>query len=607
MSGGKYQDYDKNRAIEHGRVIFQKGIPTKAVEKLTGHTMKYGLTETFRRANTAALELEDGFFVRRHYRAALASYCKANGITAETVRSGKGIEMARAYAIREAQKATYRDANAFSEKVSGLGRYNGDDEAGKALSIFVEGVLPFRKTPANILARGVEYSPIGLVKGLTWDLYQVAKGKKHTSEMLDELSAGLTGTGLLMLGFWLAGEGLIRGIGAGDDEKEREFAKLQGHQDYALELPNGTSVTLDWLAPEALPFFVGVNLQEQMANKEEGEGLNMADWMTALSNISEPILEMSCLQSLNDLLSSVGYGTENGSALFSTVASAAASYLTQGLSTLLGQIERSSEAVRMTTYTEDSKWLTKDMQYALGRASARIPGLDYDQIPYIDAWGREDLSGSVVSRVLNNFLNPAYISKVDSSEMEQELQRLYDQTGDGTVFPTRAGRKITINGEEKTLTGEEYVKYATIRGQTAYGVIGNLVESSQYQDMSDEERAECVSLAYTYATAYGKTKVSDYQPDGWTAKAIYSTKQYSIPEDVYICAYQRKREIESLKDEDGDTIPNSLSLQIMEMVYSIPGLSETQRRAMFSDFGVGKSVIHYSKALVVEKLEKMRK
>ena len=584
MAGGKYQDFAQDNAIEAGRVIF-----------------KFKPLEKFRTANGAALELEDAWFARKHYTAALASYCRANGITEEQVRAGKGIDQARAYAIREAQKATYRDANDFSQMVSDLGRYSGDNQKKKVLSTLVEGVLPFRKTPANILARGVEYSPLGLVKSLTYDLARVAQGKKTTAEMLDGFASGLTGTGLLALGFFLAGEGLIRGAGAGDDD-EKKFADLTGHQDYALEAW-GYSVTLDWLAPEALPFFVGVNLQEQLIEKEAGENLTMADYGEALQNITEPLLEMSCLQSLNDLFESVGYAAENG--LWSTIASAATSYVTQALPTLFGQIERTTEEKRMTTYTEKSKWLTGDVQYALGRASTRFP-LDYDQIPYIDAWGREETTGGVLYRAVNNFLNPAYVSKINESSMEQELQRLYDATGDSGVFPKRPEKTITVNKKEVDLTGEEYVKLSTIQGQTAYVLVGTIVESEGYQAMDDTDKAEYIKDAYTYARAYGKSRVSDYMPDGWVAKAMETTEKTGMDPAVYIYARQKTKGIESLTDSDGDSIPNSKGLQTMEAVYAIPGLKEEQRKALFSDFGVGKSVIHYNKAAVAEALGKMR-
>lgn len=589
LGSGKYNDnVNVRQEIEEGRTIF-----------------KPKLLEAMRKFNSTALDAEDAWFSKPHYAAALAQFCKANGITAEQVAGGKGIETAREYAIREAQKATYRDTNAFSQMISDLGRYRGDNKMKRLGSTLAEGILPFRKTPANILVRGVEYSPIGFLKSISYDLVQVQNGNMQATEMIDRAAAGLTGTGLMMLGLYMAKEGILRGSG-GDDEKKKKFDELQGHQEYALELPNGTSITLDWLAPEALPFFVGANLYEQM--QANNGYLTMSDMLQAASNVTDPLLSMSCLQSLNDVFDAVGYASSGDTnALTSAVASAATSYLTQGIPTVFGQAERTGESTRMTTYTDKNKFLTPDMQYALGKASARIPGVDYGQIPFIDAWGRTEDSGGVVARAFNNFANPAYTSKISGSKMEDELSRLYEATGEAKVLPQRAPKSFTVNKENKQLTGEEYVKYATKRGQTSYKIVSELTGLASYKSMSDGDKADAVAKAYEYANIVGKMSVSNYQTDGWAAKAIDTVKKTGVSEAQYIALYLAKGKIESLKDKNGDTISNSEGLQIMELVYQQKGLSDKQRAALFEDFGVGKSIRHWNRARVDEQLAIARK
>lgn len=589
LGSGKYNDnVNVRQEIEEGRTVF-----------------KLKPLEAMRKFNSTALDAEDAWFSKPHYAAALAQFCKANGITAEQVAGGKGIEAAREYAIREAQKATYRDTNAFSQIISDLGRYRGDNKMKRLGSTLAEGILPFRKTPANILVRGVEYSPIGFLKSISYDLVQVQKGNMQATEMIDRAAAGLTGTGLMMLGLYMAKEGILRGSG-GDDEKKKKFDELQGHQEYAMELPNGTSITLDWLAPEALPFFVGANLYEQM--QANNGYLTMSDMLQAASNVTDPLLSMSCLQSLNDVFDAVGYASSGDTnALTSAVASAATSYLTQGIPTVFGQAERTGESERMTTYTDKNKFLTPDMQYALGKASARIPGVDYGQIPFIDAWGRTENSGGVVARAFNNFANPAYTSKVSGSKMEDELSRLYEATGEAKVLPQRAPKSFTVNKENKQLTGEEYVKYATKRGQTSYKIVSELTGLASYKSMSDGDKADAVAKAYEYANVVGKMSVSNYQTDGWAAKAIDTVKKTGVSEAQYIALYLAKGGIKSLKDKNGDTISNSEGLQIMELVYQQKGLSDKQRAALFEDFGVGKSIRHWNRARVDEQLAIMRK
>ena len=506
MGGGKYSDFaNANKYIEEGRVIFKIVKPLEAARK----------------ANSRALDKEDAWFSKPHYAYAMAQYCKANGITAEMIaKGGDKVVKAREYAIKEAQKATYRDTNAFSQAISELGRMgrNSKNGAKRTIATVMEGILPFRKTPANILARGVEYSPIGLLNGFKQAIFDVQKGTKTAAEAIDAISAGLTGTGLLALGLFWAAQGLVRGHGD-DDDKKNDFMELAGHQAYALELPNGTSVTLDWLAPECLPFFVGVNLWELTDGGDKPA--TMADWLTAISQVSEPMLEMSCLQSLNDVFDSVGYASSNGlPGLPTALVNAATSYVSQGIPTILGQAERTGEGLRYTTFTSKNSKLTNNVQYALGRASAKIPIWDYSQIPYIDAWGRTESTGEVGTRAFNNFLNPAYTSTVDMSAMEEELLRLYEVTGE-SVLPRRASKNFNVDKKRVDLTGEQYVTYAQKKGSEAYKWLTELTQNATYRSMSDEEKADCIARIYSAANEVAKAEVvSSYEPTKWVKEAL---------------------------------------------------------------------------------------
>ncbi len=605
LGGGKYTDLQNaNKYIEEGRTIFQPG---KITRNIPGAKLVAKGLETARKANGTALDTEDVWFSRPHYAVALAQYCKANGITAEQVAAGRvdKLEKGRAYAIREAQKATYRDTNMLSNLFSRRFREDGEYKAAaKLANTVMEGILPFRKTPANILARGIEYSPIGLMNGIKKAALDVQNGRSTAAEAIDSISVGLTGTGILALGAYLAAQGFLRGAGGGDD-KERKFDELQGHQAYSMELPDGSSVSLDWLAPEVLPMFVGVNLYEQTT--QQNEDVTMDAILSAVGNVTAPLLEMSCLQSLNDVFDAVGYASSNDmDGLSSALASAATSYITQAFPTVFGQIERTAEDQRMTTYTEKNGFLTADMQYTLGKISGKTPG-EYQQIPYIDAWGRTENTGNVGERAFNNFLNPAYTSTVDSSSMEQELQRLYDATGEAGVFPSRAEKKITVDGVDKYLTAEEYVTYAALKGQKSYELLHDLTASTAYQKLSEEEKVKAVKDVYDLANKTAKAAVSDYEMDSWMQKAAEAEKKYHISSETYLTLRSQTAGIESLKDKNGDTIANSKSLLIMQEVYSTPGLSDKQRQAMFEYLGVGKTVRHWNKALVKEKLAAMRK
>lgn len=457
--------------------------------------------EATRNANSAALDAEDTWFSYPAYAGALAGYLKANGVTAQMMTEGTVdttvLERARVWAIREAQRATYRDANAISDFIANIG-YKGKSKVGKAVNTMVEGVLPFKRTPANILARGLEYSPAGLVKGLTADLYQVKKGRMTAAQAIDNIAAGLTGSGLLALGAWLASIGLVTG-GGGDDEEDK-MNDLTGGQDYALSLPGGYNVTLDWLAPEALPFFMGVELFNAMSDNKDG-GVTLENIEEAALKVADPLMEMSMLQSLQDAIEAVKFS--DGGTLLRVAANAGVSYLSQGVPTLFGQVERTMETERGTTYIDRTSGIPKNVQYLLGKSMNKTPG-EYQQIPYIDAWGRREETGSPWIRAINNFANPAYVSQKSETAADKEIRRLLDagQTG---VVPKRVPQSQQIGKEH--LSGDEYVRFATLKGSTSLRLVTELIGSSQYKAMSDADKAETIQKAYTYAGETAKAAI----------------------------------------------------------------------------------------------------
>lgn len=514
LSGNKYDDIRSE--INSRRTIFR----SKAARPL----------ELVRRGNSAVLEAEDAIFKRLTYTDALAGYLYANGVTAEQLANGEVnsdlLAKARDYAGQEALKATYQDRNQFSDLVSR--RFQEDTTASKAANTAIDAVLPFRRTPANILVRGFEYSPAGLLKSLTADLYQVKRGNMSGAEAIDHIAAGLTGSALFGLGMYLLSEGLVTS-GGSDDEEQEDLNALTGKQNYALNLPGGGSVTLDWLAPEALPFFMGVEFMEALG---EG-GFDLETITDALSSISEPMLELSMLQSLNDLIDSVSFA-ESSEKMVSMAGSALVSYLTQAIPTLGGQIERTSESDRMSSFTDRNSPIPRDLQYALSRASARLPG-DYQQIPYIDAWGRAESNGGPFERAFNNFLNPAYTSTTNITAADEEIQRLLDagQTG---VVPDRVSQSQKV--DDQYLTADQYVQYATTKGQTSYDIVSEMVGSDLYQNMTDEQKANAIKTAYQYAGHIAAEEVSpSHEADSYVEAAKNAQKDMGISTADYLLLY----------------------------------------------------------------------
>ena len=471
----------------------------------------YRTLEAYRKATNWAMEQGDVIFSRSSYANALAGYLKAHGITAEQFtdeswreNNADFVDKARAFAIKEAQEATFRDTNAVSKWVSQIGRGRNTPAAVRVMG---EGLLPFRKTPANVAVRAEEYSPLGLINTAV-KAAQAAKGADNVTgaDVINQLSKSLTGTGVFALGMWLRSMGKLRG-GDDEDKNQQYFDDLTGHQNYALEVdsPDGDgkySYTIDWLTPGSIPLFMGAQLYDAM----EENGLQFADVEKALTQIADPMLEMSMLSGVNDVIDELKYGNDNFGQLLGTMF---VSYATQGLTnTLLGQFERINEPERMSTYIDKDSQIPAWLQRQIGKASAKTPGWDYQQYPYVNALGQHESSGSEAERAVTNLLSPGYLSRINDGKLETELQRVADKTGNTAIFPNNAAKYITVDGETKNLTQEEYEQYATTAGRTFVMMANAIINGNKYGKLSDEEKADVFSKVNTYAKAVAKQEIT---------------------------------------------------------------------------------------------------
>lgn len=537
-NGGKYDEAQS--IIRDSQQVFTSPIG-KAFQKISD-------------ANSWLLDKEDMIFSRPAYAESLAMYLKANKISAvdymnDTI-SQEVKNKAQEYAILEAQKATYRDLNAFSEFVTRSNRLKHSNNAvDRAASYLVEGVLPFKKTPANILVRGVEYSPIGLAKGLTYDLAQVRNGNKTAAEAIDNIAAGLTGTGLLALGGLMFAKGLISAGSTGDD-KQDDFNDLRGAQSYALQIGD-KSYTLDWLAPEALPFFVGVELKNAY---DQREGLNFFQFLDVLKNVADPMLEMSMLQSLNDTIDNIKF-SDNG--LGAIVSNVLTNYLTQFLPTLGGQIERTGESTRQSTFYDPNSPLPKSLQKLIGKTLNKVPGLEYNQIDYLDAWGRTEETGTPLQRFFNNFLSPGYSSTWNSSAMEDELQRLYD-AGYTDVFPSSVKQSADFMGGK--MTADQWSARQKTQGQEAYRILTQFMQTDTYKNMSDDDKARYIETVYDYANGIGKIAAGEpaEKEAKWIQSAQAGKEKVDLDPSTFASVYAYKRTLENDDSTDDEVVKQGM-------------------------------------------------
>ena len=482
---------------------------------------KFTPLEKFRIFSDNMLEAEDRLFLKAHYKSALISYLQANKIDVNTLTESnaqgfKTLERARSYAIQEAQKATYRDANSFSNALNVLAR------SSKPAQYALDALLPFRKTPANILRRGIEYSPAGLISTLTRGVYKVATGNMTATEFIDNLSSGLTGTAIMAVGAMLSSLGFLTGKPRDDEE---EFKESIGMQSYALQFHKDGkthSYTIGWAIPACMPLFVGAEINRLIENDEQ---MNLSTFFDSLGTVADPIFELSMLDGINNTLSSVSNMGENEKEIPVILREMVTSYFGQGVPTLLGQITRTfADDTRRRTYMDKNSKIPTALQYAAQRQMNKIPGLVKKQEPYVNEWGKADVTENIFERAFENFFSPGYYSVSDENKVNSELIRLSKESTEETpvdVFPKSMPRYFNVDKKRKDLTAKEFTKFQETAGQESFELLQAGFDTDTYKSMTLDERVDFIKTVYDVAKIKGKQAVSDYEPSSdWVKWAI---------------------------------------------------------------------------------------
>lgn len=528
MGSGKYSDATAagiEREIQRKRKMFNgEDVLSRAVQSIGD-------------LNSRALDYEDVIFNRAAYVDSFAQALQAKGVTAAEAHAGTrtaDVEAARAYAIEEAQKATYRNTTALSEALSKRGRYDASDNiVERGISFVTDALLPFRKTPANILTTGLDYSPVGLGKGIWEALFDVKSGKCTAADAVDSIASGLTGTGIFALGAYLAAEGLLH-VRAGDDDKEEAFEKSMGEQDYAIQIGD-KSYTLDWALPAAMPLFAGAATEK---SHEKG-GSTFDALVDSLLGMQDVVLETSMLSSLNDLISYWSYADNKVGYLLDRAASSyAGQYIPAAGSKVASVFD---DTVRKSYVEKGSGQVASDVNYFLQGAAKKVPGARNQLQPMVDMWGNEVSNGSAPERVFQSFLSPGFLKAQDNSPATQEIRRLAKATGDSTVYPAAAEKSYTVKGETRTLTGEEYTRYAKAMGQTRKELVETAVKLPAYKSMSDSEKADYIQNVYKYARETARQQVDPkYEPSAaWIKNAQTAKRDIGVSTGEFLALYQK--------------------------------------------------------------------
>lgn len=507
---------------------------------------KPNILETGRKSNENALAGVDMVFKKEAYINAFANYMLANNLSPSVLQSNANAtstyEAAQVYAMQKAYEATFQEANTLANFLSQL------EHSSKVGEVIIGALMPFKKTPLNILKQGtMVYSPIGLVRGISNAMTKVRTGEMTQVEAIEQISRGLTGTGIAAVGALMMSLGMIA-LGGDDDKRKAAYDRQMGDQNYALKFSDGSTYSIDWLSPSVMPLLMGAEIYDTIKRASNGELTDqsiMSAVTSSLMRIGDPLLEMSCMSGFADALSS--YSEGGTEALSNIIGTSIKNYAGQFIPAPLGALARTIDDTVRSSYASKDSSIGKGAEQFLRQQRSKIPMVSMQNEASFDVWGNErkregagDGIENVAFRAFNNFVNPGNYSSNKRTSLDNELERLYQSTGDSGIFPAVASGTINESKQNPkiSMTPLEFSKFSTTKGRKSQQYVSDFVNSEAYDQLDDSEKADIISSLYDLANYEARKQTLrnrgyDYSQENYENVLTEITENKITPAEYY--------------------------------------------------------------------------
>lgn len=327
-------------------------------------------------------------------------------------------------------------------------------------------LMPFVKTPLNIIGMGLERTPVGVIPLLA----RAARGELGDGEAADRIARMLVGTGVAGATVSLMAQGRITGAGP-RDPAQRNALLASGWQPYSFRFGN-QYIKYDRIEPIGTVLGLAADAYDLLHDPlvaPEDVAMRLA------FGFAQRLSDQSFFTGIREVLDALDDERKAGGYLKRLAAST--------IPTILAHVTQATDPVARR-------------QRALSdRLMARLPGLSQMVLPLRDIWGREITRPSGAEAMFSPF--PRSPARTDAAS--QEVGRLARDVGLGLSAPAAS---ITIQGVLTPLSEADYDTLSVRAGQLAHAAVTKLVTSPGYARLRDDQRkAELIEGVVTKARA----------------------------------------------------------------------------------------------------------
>ena len=473
-------------------------------------------------------------------------------------------------------------------------------------------VVRYPKTPGNIVAVGMDYSPYGFLKGLTQFVKLNEKsGLAAQREAVRNLGRGITGTGLIAGGYYLAQNNII--TARKDSDKDvNSLQRNQGQPPFSFNFsalgrlirgedtkprPGDVMANYDWLQPNAIQLTMGANMA---LNKDAGN----KDWISSTLDQAamglETIEEQPVLAQTGRFFQIVTTPADRGGGIPNAIKDSVVGLPSMFVPSVLNQTAASIDNQARTSYDPNP------LKQATNKVVAKLPFASKSLEPVVDSFGNEvkrQQTDNPVTRIFNNFVNPAFVTKLKQTPEGQMVLDLYNKTGEKGQFPRVTDRKMQINGESYSLSAKQITEFQKYTGKETEKAFADLANNPGFMNQSDEEKIKIMSGIVTDIASAARIKILGNEPKTMTndVKAILGGKtagfQSKIPDGVNDIA---KKYYEKTTFMDQETYDGWLKGEPDQIATEVAGDLNKRRPANTKELpaynGLAKRYAEYEKA-----------
>lgn len=336
-------------------------------------------------------------------------------------------------------------------------------------------VVPFVRTPVNLLKYAGERTPLGVFSSEVRDNLAGKNGAVARDTQIARIALG-TMVGVAALE--MASQGLITG-GGPHDSKQKAIMRANGWQDYSVKIGD-MYYRYNRLDPFSIILGVAADAWEinQAANAKDADKQHLMSLL--FGAITKNITDRASLKGPSDLIQAVTdpdrYGKGYIKGMVGTVIPAISNQTAQAIDPVV-----------------------REARTVVDGLKARIPGLSQTLMPKRDVWGEPI--------VRDGGLGPDLVSPIVESRLKNDPVNKALIAAD--YFPGKVDRKI--RGVE--LTDEQYDDYARIAGRTAKVRLNAIVGMPGFAQMPESTRKELMTNAIQNSREMARSLIMMQNPD----------------------------------------------------------------------------------------------